>query len=189
VTLRLWQVQNNPMMFDFFISKNFWRFFMNDALRYLNNLRKFKNAVDKYLMPGLWDKTLRAEAEKITKDRLEKIKNLIDDGQTYTEQMKILDSIGLPSTSSGKYKLIRLPEELLFDLEDNFFVELKRKLKNKEEFHEKYGDEWYQYYISAYTKDGEYCTSFAIESKDYKHIEYYYLLSPKHALYAYDEER
>ena len=166
---------------------------MNDALRYLNNLRKFKNAVDKYLMPGLWDKMLRVEAEKITMDKLEKIKDVIDDGQTYVEQMKILNSIGLPSTFSGKYKLIRLPEEVLFDMneDNNFFVELKRKLENKEEFHEKYEDEWYQCHLLAYvnTKGDEYCASLSLESKDYKHIEHYYLLSPNHALYAYDDDQ
>jgi hypothetical protein len=165
---------------------------MNDALRYLNNLRRFKNAVDKYLLPGLWDKTLKSAAEQITRDKLEKIKDVIDDGQVYVKQMKILNSIGLPSTFSGKYKLIRLPEELLFDLEDNnFFVELKRKLENKEEFHEKYEDEWYQYYLSAYvnTKGDEYCASLSLESKDYKHIEHYYLLSHNHALYAYDDDQ
>jgi hypothetical protein len=163
---------------------------MNDALRYLSNLRKFKNAVDRYLIPGLWDKTLRSSAELITRDKLEKIKNLIDDGQVYVEQMKILDNIGLPSVFSSKYKLIRLPEELLFDMEDdNFFVELKRKLENKEEFHEKYEDEWYQYYISAYVKNNEYCSSLSLESKDYKHIEHYYLLSSNYALYSYDDDQ
>jgi hypothetical protein len=163
---------------------------MNDALRYLSNLRKFKNAVDRYLIPGLWDKTLRSAAELITRDKLEKIKDVIDDGQVYVEQMKILDSIGLPSTFSSKYKLIRLPEELLFDMEDdNFFVELKKKLENKEEFHEKYEDEWYQYYISAYVKNNEYCSSLSLESKDYKHIEHYYLLSSNYALYSYDDDQ
>jgi len=164
---------------------------MNNALIYLNNLRRFKNAVDKYLMPGLWDKMLMAEAEKITMAKLEKIKDVIDDRQTYVEQMKILDSIGLPSTFSGKYKLIRLPEEILcFDIDedDDFFVELRRKIENKEEFHEKYEDEINQYYISAYVKNNEYCSSLSLESKDYKHIEYYYLLNSKHALYAYDDE-
>jgi len=162
---------------------------MNDAFRYFDNLRKFKNAIDRYLMPGLWDKTLRAEAEKITKNKLEKIKNLINDGQTYVEQMKIFDSIGLPSTSTHQCKIIRISKFFDDDVFLDLSVELKKKLNNKEEFHEGYEDEQHQYYISAYTKDGEYCTSFAVESKDYKHIEYYYLLSPKHALYAYDKER
>jgi hypothetical protein len=164
---------------------------MKDAFRYFGNFKKFKNAVDKYLMPGVWDKTLRSAAEQITRDKLEKIKNVIDDGQTYAEQMKILDNIGLPSTFSGEYKLIRLPEEILcFDIDedDDFFVELRRKLENKEEFHEKYEDEINQYYISAYVKNNEYCSSLSLESKDYKHIEYYYLLNSKHALYAYDDE-
>jgi hypothetical protein len=164
---------------------------MNDAFRYFGNFKKFKNAVDKYLMPGLWDKTIRAAAEKITNDKLEKIKDVIDDGQTYAEQMKILDNIGLPSTFSGEYKLIRLPEEILcFDIDedDDFFVELRRKIENKEEFHEKYEDEINQYYISAYVKNNEYCSSLSLESKDYKYIEHYYLLNPKHALYAYDDE-
>jgi hypothetical protein len=159
---------------------------MNDAFRYFGNFKKFKNAVDKYLMPGVWDKTLRSAAEQITRDKLEKIKNVIDDGQTYAEQMKILDNIGLPSTFSGEYKLIILPEVL--DEDDDFFVELRRKLENKEEFHEKYEDEINQYYISAYVKNNEYCSSLSLESKDYKHIEYYYLLNSKHALYAYDDE-
>jgi len=159
---------------------------MNDAFRYFGNFKKFKNAVDKYLISNLWDKTLRSAAKQITKDKLEKIKDVIDDGQTYAEQMKILDSIGLPSTFSGEYKLIILPEVL--DEDDDFFVELRRKLKNKEEFYEKYEDELYQYYISAYVKNNEYRSSLSLESKDYKHIEHYYLLDSKHALYAYDEE-
>jgi len=162
---------------------------MNNALIYLNNLRRFKNAVDKYLMPGLWDKMLMAEAEKITMAKLEKIKDVIDDRQTYVEQMKILDSIGLPSTSSGEYKLIKISEFFDDDIFLDFSAELKKKLKNKEEFYERYEDEQHRYYFSAHTKDDEYCASFAIESKDYKYIDYYYLLSPKYALYAYDEER
>jgi len=163
---------------------------MNDAVRYLNNLRRFKNAVDKYLMPGLWDKTFRSAAEKITRDKLEEIKNVINDGQNYTEQMKILDSIGLPSIFSDQCKVIRISKFFDDDIFLNFSKELKRKLENKEEFYERYEDDQHQYYFSSHTKDGEYCTSFAVESKDYKHIEHYYLLSPKHALYAYcDDQR
>jgi len=162
---------------------------MNDATRYLNNLRRFKNAIDRYLMPGVWDKMLRAEAEKITMAKLEKIKDVINDRQNYTEQMKILDGIGLPSTSSHQCKVIRISKFFDDDIFINFSAELKKKLKNKEEFYERYEDEQHQYYFSSHTKDGEYCTSFAVESKDYKHIEYYYLLSPNFALYAYDKER
>jgi len=162
---------------------------MNDAAKYLNNLRKFKNAVDKYLLPGLWDKTLRAAAEQITMDKLEKIKDVIDDGQNYVEQMRMLEGIDLPSIFASEYKMIRISK--FFD--DDFFVnlstELKKKLKNKEEFYEKYEDEQHQYYFSLYVKDGEYCTSFAVESKNYEYIERYYLLNSRHALYAYDEVR
>jgi len=162
---------------------------MNDALRYFDNLRRFKNAINKYLIPGLWDKTLRSAAEQITRDKLEKIKNVIDDGQNYTEQMKILDSIGLPSTFSHQCKAIRISKFFDDDIFLDFSAKLKKKLKNKEEFYERYEDEQHQYYFSSHTKDGEYCASFAVESKDYKHIKYYYLLSPNFALYAYDEER
>ena len=50
-------------------------------------------------------------------------------------------------------------------------------------------DEQCQYHILAYTKDGEYRPFFTITFISRGNTEYYYLLNPNHALYAYDDDQ
>jgi len=162
--------------------------FNNDyeVKEFIGNLKYFKIHIDECLLPGLWDKTIRAAAEQITEEKLKQARELVKDYQYYPQQMKILDSIGLPFRFADELRVINIPKIMYSDENDKLFVDLERRLNNKEEFYKRHNEKWYRYYFRARIKDGEYRSYLTVKGKERNDIsKYYYLLGPRCALYVY----